>query len=119
VDTEHAHEEVSALIEEVPPVAETSTMNQQTPDATQKAPAAAQDTTRNNGAASGLSNGMSTAPIPSYAQQQPPQPQKIPTYEQPLPNEYRESGVNRQEGAYQNTALNERSIRPSEMKDEG
>jgi hypothetical protein len=96
-------------------------MNQQTPDTSQKAAAAVQDTLRSNGVGSGLSNGMSTASIPSYAQQQqqPPQPQKIPTYEQPLPNEYRESGTTRQEGAYQNIPLNERSIRPSEMKDEG
>jgi len=112
VDTEQAHEEVSALIEEVPSVPETSTINQQTSETTQKTPA--QDTMRTNGP-----NGMNTAPIPSYTQQQPPQPQKIPTYEQPLPNEYRDTGAARQENAYQNMLVNERSVRPSEMKDEG
>lgn len=109
------HEGVSALIEEVPSVPETSTVNQQTSEVTQKTPA--QDTVRTNG--SGLSNGMNTASAPSYAQQQPPQPQKIPTYEQPLPNEYRDTGAARQDSAYQNMLVNERSVRPSEMKDEG
>ena len=105
---------MTALIEEVPSVAETPAAKPQVPEAIQTIPAAAQDTIRTNGVASG-------APVQSFVQQQqqPPQPQKIPTYEQPLPNEYRDSSGSRQDGAYQNLALNERSVRPSEMKDEG
>ncbi|KAF9558387.1 RNA-binding domain-containing protein [Agrocybe pediades] len=48
-----------------------------------------------------------------------PAPQQIPTYEQPLPNEYREMPIQRVEGGYQNMSSAERSVRPSEMKDEG
>ncbi|PPQ88878.1 hypothetical protein CVT25_009113 [Psilocybe cyanescens] len=52
----------------------------------------------------------------TYAQQA---PQQIPTYEQPLPNDYREALTPRTDGGYQNIAGAERSVRPSEMKDEG
>jgi hypothetical protein len=52
-----------------------------------------------------------------YIQQQ--APQKIPTYEEPLPSEYRDPQQVRNDGVYQNIPVNERSIRPSEMKDEG
>ena len=52
-----------------------------------------------------------------YIQQQ--APQKIPTYEEPQPSEYREPQQVRSDGVYQNIPVNERSIRPSEMKDEG
>ncbi|KAF9040773.1 hypothetical protein BJ165DRAFT_321739 [Panaeolus papilionaceus] len=45
--------------------------------------------------------------------------QKIPTYEQPQPSEYHHEMPSRTEGAYQNIPVTERSIRPSEMKDEG
>jgi len=55
-------------------------------------------------------------PQSTYTQ---PAPQQIPTYEQPLPNEYREMPIQRAEGGYQNIATAERSVRPSEMKDEG
>ncbi|KDR71028.1 hypothetical protein GALMADRAFT_254178 [Galerina marginata CBS 339.88] len=48
-----------------------------------------------------------------------PAPQQIPTYEQPQPNEYREVPTPRTDGGFQNIATGERSIRPSEMKDEG
>lgn len=58
-------------------------------------------------------NGTSTA---SYTQ---PAPQQIPTYEQPLPNDYREAPAPRSDGGYSNIPINERSVRPSEMKDEG
>jgi hypothetical protein len=114
VDADQGHEEVTALIEEVPPVDETPTVTQQP----EKPLPAAQDTSRAIAVTSGFSNGTATATVQSYTQQQPPQPQKIPTYEQPLPNEYRESGAPRQDVAYQNL-MNERSVRPSEMKDEG
>jgi RNA-binding protein Musashi len=60
-----------------------------------------------------VSNGLMNA---SYTQQA---PQQIPTYEQPLPNDYRETPVPRADGGYQNIPVTERSIRPSEMKDEG
>jgi len=60
-----------------------------------------------------ISNG---APIASYTQQA---PQQIPTYEQPLTNDYRETPAPRADGGYQNIPVTERSIRPSEMKDEG
>jgi hypothetical protein len=46
-------------------------------------------------------------------------PQKIPTYEEPQPSEYREPQQIRSDGVYQNIPVNERSVRPSEMKDEG
>ncbi|KIJ91895.1 hypothetical protein K443DRAFT_685668 [Laccaria amethystina LaAM-08-1] len=52
----------------------------------------------------------------SYTQ---PAPQKIPTYEQPQPSEYREPPAPRTDGGYQNIPVTERSVRPSEMKDEG
>ena len=52
----------------------------------------------------------------SYIQ---PAPQKIPTYEQPQPSEYREPPAPRTDGGYQNIPVTERSVRPSEMKDEG
>jgi hypothetical protein len=56
--------------------------------------------------------------LPSqYTQQQ--APQKIPTYEEPQPSEYREPQQVRSDGVYQNIPVNERSVRPSEMKDEG
>ncbi|CAA7269651.1 unnamed protein product [Cyclocybe aegerita] len=74
------------------------------------------------------SNGTVSQPAPtangiksvSYASQQ-PAPQKIPTYEQPQPSEYREVQAPRTENVYQNMNIpgNERSVRPSEMKDEG
>ncbi|KAJ7911105.1 hypothetical protein B0H13DRAFT_1614952 [Mycena leptocephala] len=51
-------------------------------------------------------------PIASYM----PVTQQIPTYEQPQPSEYRGSGAS---GDYQNMSASERSVRPSEMKDEG
>ncbi|KAL0948922.1 hypothetical protein HGRIS_009031 [Hohenbuehelia grisea] len=46
-----------------------------------------------------------------------PVTQQIPTYEQPQPTDYRESSANA--GGYSNIPTAERSIRPSEMKDEG
>ena len=52
-----------------------------------------------------------------YTQQQ--APQKIPTYEEPQPSEYREPQQVRSDGVFQNIPVNERSVRPSEMKDEG
>ena len=69
-------------------------------------------------------NGM-TPQVPSsngalssqYIQQQ--APQKIPTYEEPQLSEYREPQQIRSDGVYQNIPVNERSVRPSEMKDEG
>jgi len=51
-------------------------------------------------------------PIPSYI----PVTQQIPTYEQPQPYESRGAGAS---GDYQNISVSERSVRPSEMKDEG
>ncbi|KAJ7124555.1 hypothetical protein C8R44DRAFT_735022 [Mycena epipterygia] len=48
-----------------------------------------------------------------------PVTQQIPTYEQPQPSEYRNAGASSGDGAYQNISVSERSVRPSEMKDEG
>ncbi|KAF8876001.1 hypothetical protein BD779DRAFT_1475837 [Infundibulicybe gibba] len=48
-----------------------------------------------------------------------PQTQQIPTYEQPQPSEYRDMSASRSDGMYQNIPVNERTVRPSEMKDEG
>ncbi|KAJ7735129.1 hypothetical protein DFH07DRAFT_753992 [Mycena maculata] len=54
-------------------------------------------------------------PIAPFA----PVTQQIPTYEQPQPSEYRNAGASAGDGAYQNMSAAERSVRPSEMKDEG
>lgn len=54
---------------------------------------------------------------PTYTQ--PPATQQIPTYEQPQPSDYRELAPMGHEGGYQNIPVNERTVRPSEMKDEG
>jgi len=54
--------------------------------------------------------------IPTYTQ---PQTQQIPTYEQPLTNDYRDLTAGRADGGYQNIPVTERTVRPSEMKDEG
>jgi len=74
------------------------------------------ENTQPNGTApqvSSTNNGLSS----QYIQQQ--TPQKIPTYEEPQPSEYREPQQVRSDGVYQNIPVNERSVRPSEMKDEG
>ena len=53
----------------------------------------------------------SNGPLSSqYIQQQ--APQKIPTYEEPQPSEYREPQQVRSDGVYQNIPVNEHSIRP-------
>ena len=57
------------------------------------------------------------APVPSLPT--PPTTQQIPTYEQPLSPDYMEGSVQRLDGNYQNIPVPERTIRPSEMKDEG
>ncbi|KAJ8468745.1 hypothetical protein ONZ45_g17133 [Pleurotus djamor] len=54
-----------------------------------------------------------TLPIPSSASQA---PQQIPTYEQQDQSDYSGMGDG---GQYQNIPVTERSVRPSEMKDEG
>ncbi|KIJ94347.1 hypothetical protein K443DRAFT_683859 [Laccaria amethystina LaAM-08-1] len=48
-----------------------------------------------------------------------PASQKIPTYEQPQPSEYREPPAPRTDEGYQNIPVTERSVRSLEMKDEG
>jgi hypothetical protein len=54
-----------------------------------------------------------TKPLASAYTQ--PTPQQIPTYEQPQPQDYRDS----QHSRHQSIPASERSVRPSEMKDEG
>lgn len=56
---------------------------------------------------------------PSAASSYSPVTQQIPTYEQPLSPEYREPPPQRNDGGYQNIPVPERTVRPSEMKDEG
>ncbi|KAF9449021.1 hypothetical protein P691DRAFT_589010 [Macrolepiota fuliginosa MF-IS2] len=51
-------------------------------------------------------------PIATYTQSA---PQQIPTYEQPQPQDYRDT----QQSRNQSIPVPERSVRPSEMKDEG
>ncbi|KAJ3508190.1 hypothetical protein NLJ89_g5888 [Agrocybe chaxingu] len=118
--------------------------NDAQPEASEEAPAVEQETpeplskpaaTTAPVAEKSYSNGAAAQPAPtangikptangikpvSYASQQ-PVPQKIPTYEQPQPSEYREVQAPRTENVYQNMNIpgNERSVRPSEMKDEG
>lgn len=48
-----------------------------------------------------------------------PPTQQIPTYEEPQASDYRELPPPRNDGGYQNISVAERSVRPSEMKDEG
>ncbi|KAF7331028.1 RNA-binding domain-containing protein [Mycena venus] len=71
-------------------------------------PPAATDSTQQKSPPGPASGAQS---IPSYM----PVTQQIPTYEQPQPYESR-SGAS---GEYQNISVSERSVRPSEMKDEG
>ncbi|KAG6836858.1 hypothetical protein H0H93_002101 [Arthromyces matolae] len=61
-------------------------------------------------------NGVSQYTSPTFSQPQ-MVTQQIPTYEQPEYTDYREAIPTA--GGYQNIQVNERSIRPSEMKDEG
>ncbi|TEB28976.1 RNA-binding domain-containing protein [Coprinellus micaceus] len=84
---------------------------------------------RQNGSSASETNGSSysiqtvtptpvqsvTSAIPTYSSTA-TQPQKIPTYEQPLPTS---APLSRPDSALQKIPVNERSIRPSEMKDEG
>ncbi|KAG5337777.1 hypothetical protein C0989_008901 [Termitomyces sp. Mn162] len=62
------------------------------------------------------SNGAAQYPVTasSTSTQHQPATQQIPTYEQPQPSESIPTS-----GAYQSIPVNERTIRPSEMKDEG
>ena len=55
---------------------------------------------------------QTTSAIPTYSST-PSQPQKIPTYEQPP------ASAPRPDSGLQKIPVNERSVRPSEMKDEG
>ncbi|KAG6852363.1 hypothetical protein C0991_000363 [Blastosporella zonata] len=65
------------------------------------------------------SNGTSQYSTITSAPQTYTQPvtQQIPTYEEHQPSDYRDSIPN--SGTYQNIPVNERTVRPSEMKDEG
>ena len=61
-----------------------------------------------------------TSSIPTYSSSTPPsQPQKIPTYEQPIPSSGGSSIIRPESAGLQKIPVNERSVRPSEMKDEG
>jgi len=102
----HFEETEEAHASEIAPASEVSS----------KPPAAVQEKSFANGVSHIVSNGSTASPIQSYTQQQ--APQKIPTYEQPQPSDYQVSAP-RSDGGYQNIPVNERSIRPSEMKDEG
>jgi hypothetical protein len=65
--------------------------------------------------ASALSSSQPISPQSFIA----PATQQIPTYEQPQSAEYREPPPARHENGYQSIPVPERTIRPSEMKDEG
>ncbi|EGO01431.1 hypothetical protein SERLA73DRAFT_70619 [Serpula lacrymans var. lacrymans S7.3] len=66
---------------------------------------------------SAISSTPQPIPTPSYS---PQVTQQIPTYQQPQPAEYLESPMPQSaDGAYPRGQLPERTIRPSEMKDEG
>ncbi|KAF9498299.1 hypothetical protein BDN71DRAFT_1504101 [Pleurotus eryngii] len=91
---------------------EAATTTAQTTGTNSKQAQAGNDTT----AAAGTT--APTAPQPSaIPTSASPVPQQIPTYEQPQPSEYQSLGGD--PGQYQNIPVTERSIRPSEMKDEG
>jgi hypothetical protein len=115
--------------EQPPPQEETDTQQQAVPEAPTECPPSASmpaeqapsklsniETIQSNGATPQVSS-SNGALSSQYIQQQ--APQKIPTYEEPLPSEYREPQQIRSDGVYQNIPVNERSVRPSEMKDEG
>lgn len=114
LETEQPVEDVSAQVEEVNSTVETAPFLP-TSESSSKPPSMVQEVP---GVAATHTNGSAVSSVPSYSQQPPP-PQKIPTYEQPQSNEYREIVAPRQEAIYQGIQVNERSIRPSEMKDEG
>lgn len=115
LETEQPLDDVSAQVEEVNSTAETAAPLLPTSESSSKPPSMVQEVP---GVAGTHTNGSAVSSVPSYSQQPPP-PQKIPTYEQPQSNEYREIVAPRQEAMYQGIQVNERSIRPSEMKDEG
>ncbi|KAG5641050.1 hypothetical protein DXG03_006295 [Asterophora parasitica] len=71
--------------------------------------------TTNYSSSTAAASGSTVAPTFT----QPPATQQIPTYEQPQPSDYRDSQPTGREGGYQNIPVNERTVRPSEMKDEG
>ncbi|KAF8185182.1 hypothetical protein BJ912DRAFT_973835 [Pholiota molesta] len=94
---------------------ETPTVKAETPEETKPTPATIEKSFSSTTSAQ-VTSTNGTAAIPTYTQ---PAPQQIPTYEQPLPNEYRDVAPPRADGGYSNIPINERSVRPSEMKDEG
>ena len=111
------------------PQEEGDTQQQPLPEAPTESPSSAsipaeQASSKPSSIETAQPNGM-TPQVPSsngalssqYIQQQ--APQKIPTYEEPQQSEYREPQMIRSDGVYQNIPVNERSVRPSEMKDEG
>ncbi|KAL4260313.1 RRM domain-containing protein [Pleurotus pulmonarius] len=91
---------------------EAATTTTQTTGTTSKQAQSGNDTA----STAGTSAPAATQPsaIPTSAS---PVPQQIPTYEQPQPSDYQSLGGD--PGQYQNIPVTERSIRPSEMKDEG
>jgi hypothetical protein len=94
---------------------ETPTVKAETPEETKPTPTTIEKSFSSTTSAQ-VTSTNGTAAIPTYTQ---PAPQQIPTYEQPLPNEYRDVAPPRADGGYSNIPINERSVRPSEMKDEG
>jgi hypothetical protein len=65
------------------------------------------------------SSSAKTEEAPATSLPTPPTTQQIPTFEQPLAPDYMDGSVQRIDGGYQNIPVPERTVRPSEMKDEG
>ncbi|KAF9475828.1 hypothetical protein BDN70DRAFT_813400 [Pholiota conissans] len=113
-ETEVPQEEIETNQSTEPVPSEIPSVKAETPEETKPAQTAVDKSfSAPTPAAAPATNGSA---IPTYTQQA---PQQIPTYEQPLPNEYRDSVPPRTDGGYSNIPINERSVRPSEMKDEG
>ncbi|KAF4574394.1 hypothetical protein EYR36_005729 [Pleurotus pulmonarius] len=92
---------------------EAATTTTQTTGTTSKQAQSSNDTASTAGTSAPAATPQPSA-IPTSAS---PVPQQIPTYEQPQPSDYQSLGGD--PGQYQNIPVTERSIRPSEMKDEG
>lgn len=108
-ETEQLQEEHDATVE--PTGAETEAAPAQT-DVTEAPAKSVVETPKTNGTPT-HTNGSTPSTFTQQA------PQQIPTYEQPSSNEYRETPAARTDGGYQTLGGAERSVRPSEMKDEG
>ncbi|PPR04918.1 hypothetical protein CVT24_007162 [Panaeolus cyanescens] len=128
VDLDPTHDDTEALHSAEQPAEESPAPSAPTPEVSSKPATTTTSTTTTNTTTATekpYANGTgasSSAPANGTANQpafNAPVLQKIPTYEQPQPSDYHSDAPSRGDGAYQHIPVTERSIRPSEMKDEG